>query len=66
MDYFSLARLGAAGVKVLKASKGVYDSAVIFKAVRGPLAMMGISGIADAACEEIEEKVISMVNKEKK
>ena len=56
VDIVSLYRVGIAAGKVLKASKGVYDAGVIFKSVRKPLVLMGLSGFMDGAVEEVLDK----------
>ena len=52
VDFYNLFKLGAAAGKILKASKGTYTAGLIFKNVWKPLAVMGVSGAADAAIEE--------------
>ena len=57
VDIFNLYKLGITAGKVLKASKGVYDAGVIFKTVRKPLVVLGISGFMDGAVEEALDKL---------
>ena len=58
IDVYHLFKLGTATLRVVKASKGSYNAMLIFKNVWKPLAVMGISGMADAACEEASELII--------
>lgn len=66
VDVYHLVKLCTTTAKVLKASKGAYDMALIFKTVKKPLAMMGALGVADAAMEETVDKFFDKLTEENK
>lgn len=61
VDIYHLFKLGTTAAKVIKASNGIYDVAVIFKGVWKPMVTMGVMGIADAAIEEATDKLIKEI-----
>lgn len=66
VDIYHLVKLCTTTAKVLKASKGAYDAALIFKTVKKPLMVMGAVGVADAAMEEAVDKVFDKLIEENK
>lgn len=66
VDMFSLMKLCTTTAKMLKASKGVYDAALIFKTVRKPLAVMGVLGMVDGAMEDVVDDFIDKLAEENK
>ena len=64
IDIYHLFKLGVSAGKVLKATKGAYETAVIFKNVAKPLAVLGVSGFADAAIDEYSDKLIKKLTEE--
>lgn len=64
VDAYHLFKLCTTTARILKASKGTYNTVMIFKGVWKPLAIMGVSGVVDGACEDIADKAIKMIVKE--
>ena len=65
VDVYHLVKLCTSTAKILKASKGAYDAAMIFKHVRKPIAMMGVFGFVDGALEDATDKLFEEIGKEK-
>ena len=66
VDVYHLFKLGTTALRVVKASKGAYDVAVIFKTIWKPMAAMGACGIIDGACEDLADIAIEKIVEEKK
>ena len=64
VDVYHLFKLGVTAAKVLKASNGIRNAAVIFKSVRKPLAVMGAMGILDGAMDEAGDILVEKVIEE--
>lgn len=61
VDFYHLFKLGVSAGKVLKASKGAYNAGMILKSVWKPMAVMGLSGVADAAIDEGVNKATNYI-----
>ena len=57
VDIYHLFKLGTTAGKLLKAAGGAYSVKVIFSKCSGELLGMGISGMVDAAFDELLDKV---------
>lgn len=65
VDVYHLYKICISTAKVLKASKGAYSAAMIFRHVRKPLATMGALGFIDGAVEDAFDKLLKEITKEK-
>ena len=58
VDVYHLFKLGTTAGKIIKATGGIASIQVIFKNVAKPMIVMGLSGVADAACEDAADLII--------
>lgn len=65
VDVYHLFKLGTSAARVLKATNGARNAALIFKNLCKPMAVMGVSGMADAAIEEAMDGVVKALEETK-
>ena len=61
VDVYHLFKLGVTAGKIIKTSKSISNVGLIFKHVAKPMIVLGISGAADAACDEAAELIINKI-----
>lgn len=64
VDVYHLFKLGTTAARILKASKGARNAAVIFKNIVKPMAVMGAMGVLDGAMDEASDVLINKVLEE--
>ena len=65
VDIYHLFKLGTSTMTLLKAGNEVKDIVVLAKNLWKPVAMMGLYGMVDEACDEIVETALEKITKEK-
>jgi hypothetical protein len=65
VDLYHLFKLGAAAGKIIKVTGSVGSAKVILKHIAKPMVVMGLSGVADAACEDATDLIIKKIEETK-
>ena len=65
IDVYHVFKLGVTAGEIIKASKGISNVGLIFKHVAKPMIVLGISGAADAACDDAVELIVKKIEESK-